>query len=73
MKASNDVELGSDEGKLFLTMLDVQPKDLISGGVKILNVGEIRSRKLIFENLFVVCSCVYTGVCWLVGSTGRLL
>ena len=73
MKTSNDVELGSDEGKLFLTMLDVQLKDLISGGVKTSNVGEIRSGKLIFGKLFVVCSCVYTGVCWLVSGTGMLL
>ena len=66
-------ELDSEEGKLFLTLLDVKPEDLISGGVKTSNDGEIRSGKLIFGNLFVVCSCVYTGVCWLVGGTGRLL
>ena len=73
VKISNDAELGSDEGKLFLTMLDVQPEDLISGGVNTSNVGEIRSGKLIFGNLFVVCSCAYSILCWMVGGTGILL
>ena len=41
MKTSTDAELGSDEGKLFLTKFDVQPEDLISGGVTTSNDAEL--------------------------------
>ena len=50
MTASNDAELGSVEGELFLTIFDVQPEGLILGGVTTSNDAELGSDE---GNLFL--------------------